>query len=364
MFRQILRPALLLLSVAIILSGCGGSNSPVTVAPPVTTTAPLASGGAATIYTVQNNGNQNGTVQSFSLSVSGTMTPAGTLVIPSPTQATSVAIDPVNGTMYVAAYNPNIGSEIFAYAAGSTGAATPMRTMILASPQTIIYCSAYAMTVDTSGVLYAAYQNCLGNAAATTSGVLVFSATANGAVTPIRSYYGSASQLSSTGLPLGIAVDNAGTLYVSTATTGATYTGSILEFAAGTTSNTAPTRTITSSNSFYYGLAVDSSRNLYAVQEASGSAVTNYNPTIVEYAAGASGASPTPLKSIAGSSVITYLGQLQSDAVGNLYAINQSTTGTFSLVGFGPTATGAIAPALNIFSASLTSATTSSIAVH
>jgi hypothetical protein len=155
-------------------------------------------------------------------------------------------------------------------------------------------------------------------------------------------------------------VDTTGKIYVSNI--GET-NGNILVFAAGATSADAPVLTISSpaatatSASIFYGLAVDGSGNIFAVLDSgtfdSSGNETSASGAIEEFAPGAT----TPTKTISGSAIgFTYAGELRVDSVGNAYVIAATVVNNadaFSLLGFGPSATGNATPGLTITSTAL-----------
>ena len=209
------------------------------------------------------------------------------------------------------------------------------------------------MTVDAAGLLYVAGPG--GN-------VAVYSATATGLDQPVQ-------LITSPVLtgPTGIAVDSAGTMYVSNEIpTEELATGAIYVFAPGSTGNAVPTRTITTPDVFI-GIVVDGSGNLYATDntftvDSSGNASAS-TASIVEFAPGATGAA-TPTKTIYvpnGGQPIVVAAGLRLDSAGNLFTAAQTAsddsenaTIVTQVVEFGPTASGAAAPSASFSSTSWT----------
>jgi hypothetical protein len=102
----------------------------------------------------------------------------------------------------------------------------------------------------------------------------------------------------------------------------------------------------------FWGVAVDANQNIFAVED---SPTTSSAGSIVEFAAGASGAA-VPKKVIAGSATGLYVGgSLRMDGVGNLYVNNETSSATYTVEEFGPDAEGNVAPAASFSSASWTS---------
>jgi len=364
-FRAVVRATLdvVLMSVftlgLVVLAGCGSSSSG-GGGGTTTPTGKLATGGAASIYAIQATGGTGGgaSILGFSADTSGSLSPTSTLVMPSTVGSSAVAIDG-SGQIYVGGYSTTSDdAEILVFAAGATGTATPVRTILVDANDEILISS---ITVDASGQIYVA-------GAEATGLVEVFPAGANGTVTPAR-------VLSSTSLyePIDITVDTGGKIYVSNIGLTA---GQVLVFAADANGSDDPVETISTvaatstSEAIFYGIAVDASGNIFVVQD-SATFDTQGNETsasgaIEEFAPGATG-TPTPTKTITGSSVgFTYAGGLSLDGVGNAYLIGAATVDNatvFTLLGFGPEATGNVAPGVSITSSALNDAL-SQIAVH
>jgi len=206
---------------------------------------------------------------------SGSLT--GTLTYPASYHGGPLATDSAS-QMYVAvAVDPidplNLG-DIFIYPPNSTGAAIPSRTININSYQ------ASALAVDPAGLLYVAINT--GSAEdAPPPMVSVYSATASGTATPLRT-------LQLTGIfPTGagdIAADAAGNIYVA----GYTGTGNVIAVYPPTATGPAtPVRTISLGSSNVYGVAVDPDGHIFASvrPDCFGSAAF----VIEEFASGADG---------------------------------------------------------------------------
>jgi hypothetical protein len=334
----------------VALTGCEGIHTGGTLlAGGPAPTGALAAGGAKNIYAVQTNGDEsNESILEFSLGGSGSVTPTSTLLPPPSLVVGSVATDST-GQIYVGG-NLNPGYVILVYAAGSSGAATPVRTITLGEFYPI------SMTVDASGKLYVAG----GVTENTNGGVAVFAADAHGAATPLQ-------MITNADLlePLSMTVDTAGQIYLS----GLTATnGEILVFAAGATGSATPIHTISAPASSstqivsFWGLAVDSQGSLYAVQDTETMAYyggpTSVSSEIQKYLAEEIG-NAAPAMTISGSMTgLGFGGGLRLDSAGNLYLANETlsgTTSTYNLLGFGPNASGNVAPGLELSSSLLTS---------
>ena len=313
----------------IVLSGCGSSpssNSGGNTGSNSGTTGPLVSGGAASVYAIQNAGlNGNSYVLQFVAGANGAVSPTNTLTLPTGFSADGVAVDS-SGQIYVCGLGVT-QSQILVYPVGSS---SPTRTINTPSNG--------AITVDSAGLVYLA-----GNAS-----VSVYSSTANGSAIPIRVITAPATQLA-TGYPENLSVDSTGSLYVATTNTAET-SGNVLVFPPNANGNTNPTRTISLSN-VPFGAVADSAGNIYVSEN---SATGTPPAFIAEFSAG----STTPAKTITLSSTASQIGGLEVDSVGNIYAIMYtgtvpSTTGTFSVIALGPTSTGTISPTKQMTSTAL-----------
>jgi hypothetical protein len=337
-----------------LLTGCGSTSNGPTGGGPTPLPGALASGGASKIYVIEGTASgTNETILEFSTSSTGQVAPATTLIPPADISVLSVATDST-GEIYVGGGTSLFSTEILVYAAGATGSATPLRTIEFTGTE-FSFLVPNTMTVDASGTIYVAGEG--GN-------VAVIPAGASGVTIPSRLL--TSGQLTG---PVGVAVDAAGEIFVANETLAGPYDdyiqGSILVFAAGANGAddpvrviTGPTPTGTSSNA-YYGITVDANGDISTVFDAetfdaSGN-LTGSSATIEEFAAGATG-TPTPTRMIAGGSTeLTTGGGLRVDAVGNLYTVNEGGTESvpvFSVLGFGPNATGNVAPGLNFSSSS------------
>jgi hypothetical protein len=244
------------------------------------------------------------------------------------TVVTAVATDS-SGDIYVGGSTATSGSyEICVYATGAAGAATPTRTITETSVQPT------GMAIDSAGLLYVTGP---------TANVSVFAATASGAATPVNVIAGALTQLTN---PNAIAVDAAKNIYVTNVASSGV-TGTILVFGSGATGNVAPGRVISpgANLSFFYGVALDASGNVYATAAQDNGASIN-SPAIVEYAGGVGG-SATPKKTITSSGALTNGYDIAVDGVGNMYVVNGPGATQLSVLGYGPSATGGAAPAVD-----------------
>ena len=309
-------------------------------------------GPSFTLYAVQNSGVAGSSVIELPLfngqNGQSLVSPANTIAVPMQTSFQALAVDTA-GNLYVSASvvtAPPMLYEIQVYAPTATGSATPARTITspsLTAPLTSI-------AVDAEGDVYALTGN----------SICVFAANATGNSTPVRLISGSLTLLNS---PSSIAVDAAQNIYVAnqiyTATTDG---GNILVFSSTATGNAAPSSTLGGNNTSIgipLGVAVDSVGNLYvsSFNEPSASSL------VLEFAPGASGnAAPTRVL----TSVATYtLSGLAVDALDNLYVFTQApTTNLLAIDVFTPDESGSTAPIDTITATSWTASNYGQLAVR
>ncbi len=327
-----------------LLTACGGGGSSSSTGT-TTTTPPPTTTGSASVYVIQNPamfGTGSGTILQFSANASGSATPSSSSVTgPANTSFNAVATDGA-GNLYVAYTGPSNPGGIAVYSAGATGSAAPVRTLpantttgvtavdglatssageifvgedyggvqafsaaatgsvapsrrILGAFETggglSTIGTADAVAVDASDTLYVINQGSPGG-----QPILAFAPTATGNVAPLYSIGGALTGLSVGSLG-GIATDGSGNLYVSVVSVGGVgpnlvYTGSILEFAAGSKGNVAPTRTITGALTTLHavaGITVDPAGNIFVVSSTPALTTTSLNPTVLKFSASASG---------------------------------------------------------------------------
>ena len=306
-------------------------------------TTGLVAGGATTAYGLQTG--SPGAVLAFNLATTGSAAPTSTITLASSFEATALAVDHSSGVIYVGGIshgNTSSDPQVLVYAAGVSGSATPTRTITVASAD---FAQPLSMTVDSTGKLYIA------SVVGITPTITVFPASATGAATPVRTIAGGSTGIY---LPTALTVDSAGNLYVASLDPVVTpYGGSLIEFAPALQGNAPPTRAITSINTIFNGVAVDSTGNLWAVQETDNNGVIS-NPALVEFSSTATGAA-TPTRTISGAATLLgTVGEIQVDSKNNVYVAEQSPSGADALLGFGPYATGNVAPDLTITPPALT----------
>lgn len=256
------------------------------------------------------------TVTVYAAGASGNVTPVRT--IPSASEVGGIALDRA-GNLYIS------NREGIAVYATTNGTATAIRT--IAGSNTGLDCPA-GMGLDGAGELYVA-NPCGGS-------IVVFAAAADGNAIPTRTIAGS-----NTGLdgPSGIALDGARNVYATNAGY-ATNVGSVTVYAAGTSGNTIPTRTIVGCHTGIgypwgpRGVALDAAGNLYVAAHIPAFA-------IMVYAAASSG-NATLSSTITGcqSGLNGPMG-IARDAAGTLYVANH-LSGTITVYAAG--ASGNVAP--------------------
>jgi hypothetical protein len=308
-------------------------------------------GPAFTLYAVQNSGVAGSSVIELPLLNGETwqtiVTPSNTVIGSTKTSFQALAVDTA-GNLYVSASTSTTPAiyEILVYAPAATGAATPTRTIASAS----LTAPVTSIAVDATGEVYALSGN----------SILVFAASATGTSTPVRLISGALTLLDS---PSSIAVDAAQNIYVAniiyTATTDG---GDILVFSSTATGNAAPSRTLGGGNTIIgipLGVAVDSTGNLYvsSFNEPSTSSL------VVQFAPGATG-NATPTRTL--TSVASYtLAGLAVDSLDNLYVFTQApTTNQLAIAIFTPDESGGSAPAESITATSWTASNYGQIAVR
>ncbi|MFC6646072.1 hypothetical protein ACFQBQ_10865 [Granulicella cerasi] len=338
-------------SCVLLLAGCSNDSPPVGGNGTTVTGTPLVSGGAATAYTLNYPSNVNVTQQ---VNVPIGSAAATALSLPTGFVADAIAFDPNTGVEYVAGalYTTSsttgatvVTPEVLVFPANSTSFATPTTTILGVVGSTTYFDEPYAAAVDKNGQLYVLSDY----------GVNVYAtpSTATSATVPAATIYGTNTGITS---PVALTVDSAGSIYVANGDTSTT--GSVRIFAAASNGNVTPLRTITYSSGSIMGVAVDSSLNLWAAEEALTSSGAS-NVQLALYPAGATGAA-TPTKTITGAATgLTYAGMIATDKVNNVYALNYNfTRGTFQVLGFAPSVSGNVAPGFTTTVGALTNPST------
>ena len=148
-------PAVLFLSVAslslIALAGCGSSGSM-----SMSVSAPMA---AKNIYVIRFSSTddvEHDSVAVFSASASGSATPTSTLMLPSGFVDLALVVGPT-GVIYVGGQRQDGEQgfgQILEYAAGSSGSATPSVTLNGSAASTATFTYPYSLAVNSAGTLF------------------------------------------------------------------------------------------------------------------------------------------------------------------------------------------------------------------
>jgi len=262
--------------------------------------------GTVTVYRAGSNGNV-APIATISGSRTGLSYPLG------------IALDSSGNIFVTNTYTGNTrgsppNSSVTVYRAGSNGNAAPI-AVIAGENTDLDYPQGIAL--DSSGNLYVE-----GIVSGVGSSVNVYPSGSSGNVSPAAIIIGADTELD---LPIGIALDSGGNIYVSNGFGGPTQRGSVTVYGAGSSGDAVPINVITSNNTGINdasSIAVDSSGNIY---------IANDFPfgvgSIDIYPAGSYATGP-PIATIAGDN--TELSDpfgVALDSSGNIYVLNQSDDG-------------------------------------
>jgi sugar lactone lactonase YvrE len=201
-------------------------------------------------------------------------------------------------------------SSITVYPAGSNGNAAPI-AVIAGENTDLDYPQGIAL--DSSGNLYVE-----GVVSGVGNSVNVYPAGSNGNVSPAAIIVGADTELD---LPIGIALDSGGNIYVSNGFGGPTQRGSVTVYRAGSSGDAVPINVITSNDTGIHdasSIAVDSSGNIYVANDFAFGV-----GGIDIYPAGSYAAGP-PIATITGDN--TELSDpfgVALDSSGNIYVLNR-----------------------------------------
>lgn len=223
---------------------------------------------AKNVYTIQNSFNNTTEIEQdsvlvFSASSTGSTTPTSTLMLPSNFEGLALAVGPqgqidVGGIQFDG--NVIVSGQILEYPAGSSGSTTPTVTLNGSSAGTATFTYPNALAVNSAGTLFVSSLN--GSLAAFASGFTASSAPTQYLTWVMTNFGGQ-------GGPIG--ADTAGDIFYLDSGIGASY-GAIYMFAAGATGATVPVHMITGTNTASFSdlinMAVDGAGDVY---------VTNYN---------------------------------------------------------------------------------------
>jgi len=217
-----------------------------------------------------------------------------------------------------------------------TAGTTPGTAVVAATSAGVSATATVAVTGGVAGKpLYVANQS---------GSITVYAAGASGNATPMATIAGANTGLN---VPVGIALDGAGNIYV---TNNLADQGIITVYAAGASGNATPTATIETGGipgvTNLYGIALDGAGNIYVTKPG-----PNFSGgSITVYAAGASG-NATPVATIAGDNTgLNFPLGIALDGAGNIYVTNW---GTNSITVYAAGASGNATPTATITSAGL-----------
>ena len=239
----------------------------------------------------------------------------------------SIALDP-RGNIYLlnSEGKPSPFGTITVYAPGSNGNVDPIAT--IGGPNTGLK-SSKAIAVDSAGRIYAAsLQSTFGCDA----NITVFHALSDGNVNPVATICGDDTHVAN---PYGVAVDSSRNIYTtSLGGGGSVNSAAILVFAPGSNGDSPPLRTIAGPNTGLtspVAIALDSHENVYVTQNDERGSNGGVG-TIRVFAAGAEG-DVKPLYTINGPTPrhvphmipIVRLGAIAVDPAGNIYVMAASS---------------------------------------
>ncbi|RXH57612.1 SBBP repeat-containing protein [Granulicella sibirica] len=251
--------------------------------------------------------------------------------------------------------SPNTGPggvDLLVYALGSAGTSAPTRTIAGSATglQNLSSNPIASLDVDSAGNLFVAADVVVGPngpGGRIVDGISVFSPSANGNVPPSRVIAGDQTAMS--GAIPQIAVTPAGGVYVGV---NAYQTpGSILFFPPTATGNIAPTTVLGGPLTTIVnisGVAIDSAGNIYVASTTlpTTNDIHTEVPSILVFAAGSTG-NVAPTRTISGSAAdFGFIHNLRVDSTGNIYVLSGS-----EILKFTSSANGNVAPASAITSA-------------
>jgi hypothetical protein len=216
-----------------------------------------------------------------------------------------------------------------------------------------------AIALDANGNIYVANgQSYSGSDAIGT--ITIYAPGSNGNAAPARTIVGTKTGLN---VPVSIAIDSAGYLYVLNSSGGSDSAGSVTIYAPHSNGDVAPVRTIINSDPDHpdfdnpAGLALDAGNNIYVANDGRANSYTSkadiaaFAPSITSYPAGSNG-KVSPSATIKGS--LTQLdgpSGIVVDSIGNIFVTNDAGSGRAPLdfiSVYPPHSNGNVAPAMRL----------------
>ena len=209
-------------------------------------------------------------------------------------------------------------SSVFVYPAGSKGNAVPSSATISTTMTTGLGWP-QGIALDSTGKIYVADD---GPGASGPGSVFVYPAGSKANAAPTATISGTNTGLS---YPQGIALDSTGKIYV--ADEGAV---SVFVYSAGSNGNVAPTTTISGSNTELdtpEGIVVDSSLNIYVADDGDGSC--DGTESVYVYPVGSNGNAGPSATISGGNTGLCYPYGIALDSSGNIYVADEGAASVF-----------------------------------
>jgi sugar lactone lactonase YvrE/cell division septation protein DedD len=214
----------------------------------------------------------------------------------------------------------NAANSVFVYQAGSKGNIAPIPAISAAMTTGLSYPQGIAL--DSSGKIYVTDAGDSEASPLIPASVFVYPAGSNGNTAPTATISGSNTGLS---YPQGIALDSSRNIYV------VDENPSVFVYSAGSTGNVAPTTTISGDATGLdspVGIALDSSRNIYVADEGNVSC-DGTSESVYVYAAGSTG-DAVPIAIIGGTDTgLCYPVGIALDSSGNIYVADEGAASVF-----------------------------------